>query len=202
MGPKPGMLISRRAVSSFWAILRDGAVTASDRLVEVAQLHHERRQRLTHDQRYRLVTRLDAIGQFAAVSRPLRRDHADLGQVPAQAVQQLRSLRNQHLPRLVTHHYGLVLQRAHADKSHRRPCHRLANHRRVRRVVLLPTHVGLHVSRRHHPGVMPKLDQLARPMMRRPAGLEPDKATRQRSEEFQQLASPDRLGHDNAPRRS
>jgi hypothetical protein len=37
--------------------------------------------------------------------------------------------------------------------------------------------------------------------MGRPAGLKPDKAGRQRSEEFQQLVSPDRLGHDNAPHR-
>ena len=47
---------------------------------------------------------------------------------------------------------------------------------------------------------MAKLDQLARPMMRRPAGLKPDKARRQRSEKLQQLVAPDRLGDHNAPR--
>ena len=47
---------------------------------------------------------------------------------------------------------------------------------------------------------MAKLDQLARPMMRRPAGLEPHQARRQRSEKLQQLVAPDRLGDHNAPR--
>jgi hypothetical protein len=48
---------------------------------------------------------------------------------------------------------------------------------------------------------MAELDEFARPMMRGPAGLEPDQATRQRSEELQQLVAPDRLGDHNAPRR-
>jgi hypothetical protein len=48
---------------------------------------------------------------------------------------------------------------------------------------------------------MTKLDQLARPVMRRPAGLEPHNTRRQRREELQQLAAPDRLGHNNASRR-
>jgi hypothetical protein len=47
---------------------------------------------------------------------------------------------------------------------------------------------------------MAKLDQLARPMMRRPAGLEPHQARRQQSEKLQQLVAPDRLGDHNAPR--
>jgi hypothetical protein len=46
---------------------------------------------------------------------------------------------------------------------------------------------------------MAKLNQLARPMMCRPARLDPNQATRQRSEELQQLVALDRLGHDNAP---
>jgi hypothetical protein len=47
---------------------------------------------------------------------------------------------------------------------------------------------------------MAKLDQLARPVMRRPAGLEPHQATWQRSEKLQQLVAPDRFGDHNAPR--
>jgi len=46
---------------------------------------------------------------------------------------------------------------------------------------------------------MAKLDQLARPVMRRTASLEPDKAGRKRIEELQYLAAPDRPGLDNAP---
>ena len=48
--------------------------------------------------------------------------------------------------------------------------------RRVRRVVLLPANIRLHISRRHHPRLMAEPDQLARPMMRRPARFKPDKA--------------------------
>ena len=47
---------------------------------------------------------------------------------------------------------------------------------------------------------MAKLDQLARPVMRRTAGLEPHQATWQRSEKLQQLVAPDRFGDNNAPR--
>ena len=163
-------------------------------------MHYERRQRLAHFKRDCLVASLDQLGQFAAVSGPLRRDDADFSQVTAQRVEQPRALRDQHLPRLVTHQRRLVLQRAHADKSHRGPRNRLADRRRVRRVVLLPADIRLHISWRHHARVMAKLDQLARPMMRRPAGLEPHQARRQRSKKLQQLVAPDRLGDHNAPR--
>src|SRR5208337_4526676 len=71
------------------------------------------------------------------------------------------------------------------------PRHRLADRRGIRSVVLLPANIRLHIGWRHHACVMAKLDQLARPVMRRPAGLEPDQTTRQRSEEFQQFVAPD-----------
>jgi hypothetical protein len=63
-------------------------------------------------------TSLDAIGQFAGVSRPLSGDHANLGQMASQPIDQLRALRNQHLARLVAHQSRLVLERAHANKPH------------------------------------------------------------------------------------
>jgi hypothetical protein len=46
---------------------------------------------------------------------------------------------------------------------------------------------------------MAKLDQFARPMMRRPAGLKPHRATWQRSEKLQQLVAPDRFGDHDTP---
>jgi hypothetical protein len=57
----------------------DDAVQPRYRFVEVAQLHHQRHQRLAHFKRDCLVTGLDQLGQFAGVSRPLRSDDADLG---------------------------------------------------------------------------------------------------------------------------
>ena len=47
---------------------------------------------------------------------------------------------------------------------------------------------------------MAKLDQLARPVMRRPEGFKPHQASWQRSDELQQLVAPDRFGDNNAPR--
>jgi hypothetical protein len=38
------------------------------------------------------------------------------------------------------------------------------------------------------------------PIMRRPGGLKPHQARRQRSEELQQLVAPDRFGDNDAPR--
>jgi len=44
-------------------------------------------------------------------------------------------------------------------------------------------------------------DQFTRPVMRRPAGLEPHQARRQRREKLQQVFTPDRFGDYDAPRR-
>src|SRR5271168_3224945 len=107
IGPKPGMLISRRAVSSFcasFAMLRSSRAIASSRLrnctTSGASASHTSNG---------IVAGLDQLSQFAGVSGPLRRDHADLGQVAAQPIEQLRALRDQHLPRLVAHQRRLVL---------------------------------------------------------------------------------------------
>jgi hypothetical protein len=64
---------------------------------------------------------------------------------------------------------------------------------------VLPTDVRLHIGRGHHARLMAEPDQLARPMMRRPAGFKPHQTRWQRSEKFQQLVAPDRLGDHNPP---
>jgi hypothetical protein len=67
------------------ALLRqlcDRSVEPRNRFVEVAQLHHLRRQRLAHYKRNCFVAALDQLSQFACVSRPLSRDHADLVKWP------------------------------------------------------------------------------------------------------------------------
>ena len=118
IGPNPGMLISRRAVSSFCAIFAIVGSSRTNAFIQTMKLMNEFRQRLAHFKRDSLVAGLDQIGQFAGVSGPLRGDDADLGQVAAQPIEQLRALRDQHLPRLVTHQRRLVLQRAQAHKPH------------------------------------------------------------------------------------
>ena len=47
---------------------------------------------------------------------------------------------------------------------------------------------------------MAERHQLARPIMRRPGGLKPHQARRQRSKELQQLVAADRLGDYDTPR--
>src|ERR1700732_1350593 len=71
---------------------------------------------------------------------PLILSGESLQQMPAKRVDQLRALRHQHFARLVMHERRLVLQRAHAGKAHRRPCHRFADPGGVGRVILLPAH--------------------------------------------------------------
>jgi hypothetical protein len=91
----------------------DGSIAARDLFVKGMQLTHERSERSAHTCRKRLVAfRHDEIRQFAGVFEPLRRDHAELSQMPAQCVDQLRALRNQHVARLVMHERRLVLQRS------------------------------------------------------------------------------------------
>src|SRR5580692_2258057 len=112
IGPKPGTLINRRAVSSFcasFAMLRSSLAIASSRLRNCTTSGASASQTSNGTVSSQ---GLDQLSQFAGVSQPLRSDHADLGQVPTQAVQQLRSLSNQHLARLVTHQHCLVLTRA------------------------------------------------------------------------------------------
>ena len=80
-----GMLISRRAVSP--------AARACNRRSSRATLARSRNcstrgASAPHTSNGIVSSRLDSSSQFAGVSRPLRRDHADLGQVAAQAVQQ------------------------------------------------------------------------------------------------------------------
>ncbi len=99
-GPKPGMVIKRRALSSPRAI---AAIVRSLRAISwsrTCRLTHERGERRAHAGRNCLVAfRFDDPRQFAGVFGPLRRDDPNLGQMPAKRVDQLRALRHQHFAR-------------------------------------------------------------------------------------------------------
>jgi hypothetical protein len=58
IGPKPGMLVSRRAVSSRCASFAMVVLKPRNRVVEISQLHHQRRQHLAHFKRDCLVAGL------------------------------------------------------------------------------------------------------------------------------------------------
>jgi hypothetical protein len=132
IGPKPGMLISRRAVSSFCASL---AMMRSSRAIASSRLRNCTTSGATASH-----TSNGIVSSQASMRRPTRgRVVAPAGRsrqprpVPAQSVEQLRALRDQQLSGLVAHQNRLVLERAHADKPHRRPAHRLSSRRRPRR---------------------------------------------------------------------
>src|SRR5208282_1646493 len=56
-------------------------------------------------------------------------------------------------------------------------------------IILVPLHIGPHVGRRHQAHSVAKRLELARPMMRRAAGLDTDQAPRQLLEECQDVAT-------------
>ena len=111
-----------------------------------------------------------------AFTRPVRGAPATLGQVQR--------------------HGSLLVSRLDRHKAHRRPHNRLADRRRIRRVVLVALDVGLHVLRRHQTYLMAKRAQLPRPIMRRRASLQADQTARQSVEERQNLRTPKLLAQN------
>src|SRR5881394_749765 len=89
--------------------------------------------------------------QLADIAQALRRDHAELGQMPTQSVHQTRTLAHQPLPATVQQHSSLLVSRLDRHKAHRRPHNRLADCFRIGGIVLVALDVRLHVLRRHHP---------------------------------------------------
>jgi hypothetical protein len=86
------------------------------------------------------------------------------------------------------------------DEAHRRPAHRLADRRRVRRILLVPPDIGFRVGRRDQPYVVAQSGQLARPVMRRGTGFHADQAARQLGEERQNLGAAQRPADRHRPR--
>jgi hypothetical protein len=133
--------------------------------------------------------------QPIGVLRSLRRHHADLRQMAAQRVQHPRAIASQQFARAMAHQLRLVLDLSHRHEAHVRPSHRLADRLGVDGVVLVAPHIRLHIGRRHQLHPVAHRDQRARPMVRRAARLDPYQTRRQRSEEGQQLAPPNRFDH-------
>jgi hypothetical protein len=89
----------------------------------------------------------------------------------------------------VQHQRTLLLDALDRYKTHRWPCDSLADRRRIGRVVLTALQVGFDIDRRHKPRVMPKLLELARPMVRRGTRLHANKARPQFGKELKNLRS-------------
>ena len=106
-------------------------------------------------------------------------DEAELRQMAAQRVDAHRSLLDQQLPGLVQHQHGLLIRALDRHETHVGPRHRLADRRRVGRVVLAALDVGLDVGGAINTTSCPIARKLARPIVRRSAGLHADAAGRE-----------------------
>jgi hypothetical protein len=124
-------------------------------------------------------------------------DDAELGQLAAHAVHQLRPLLHQQHPRAFQTARGLLLDALDRDKAHVRTAQRGADRRGIARIILVALHEGLHVSRRDQAYIMAQRTQRARPVMRRAAGLEPDQARRLLAEELLNLTTAQLLLNDD-----
>src|SRR5436309_1597704 len=94
----------------------------------------------------------------------------------------------------------LLLGRLDRHKPHRRARNRFANRFGIGGVVLVAFDVRLHILRRHQPHLMPKRAQLARPVMPRGTGFQPDQAGRNAAEERQHLSAPQSLPQNRPTR--
>ena len=120
------------------------------------------------------------LEQSSAVPlRPFAEMMPSSAMMPADRVRQHRALTHQKLPAPVQHQGGLLLFDLDRHKPHRWPRHRLADRRRIVRVVLAALEIGLHIARRHQPHRVAKRLQLAAPMMRRGTRFNANQARRQ-----------------------
>jgi hypothetical protein len=82
----------------------------------------------------------------------------------------------------------LLLGRLGRDEPHVRPGNRFADRLCINGIILVPLHIRFHIGRRHQAHSVAERSQLARPMMRRSAGLDTNQARRQLLEKCQHVA--------------
>lgn len=80
---------------------------------------------------------LDESGQQANIVGAVRGNDAELGQVTANGIDNLRPLADQHLPDAVDHEHLLLLLLLDRDESHGRPRHGFTDRFRIRSIVLV-----------------------------------------------------------------
>jgi len=95
------------------------------------------------------------------------------------------------------HQLSLLFDRLHLNETHSRSPHRLTNGFGVSRIVLVALDVGLHVFCWHQPHFVTELGEFSGPIVRRGAGLQPNKARREFFEKSYHLAAPELLSDDD-----
>ena len=156
------------------------------------------------------IVTIDAIGTQKAIAkkiidgcdaarnaRPAQPRALQNLEMPAQSVERRRALAGEQLAGPVAHQFGLFLNRTHRHEPLARPTRRLANRRRVGRVILVPAHIRLHMRRRDQPHLEAERQQLPRPVMGRRTSLHRHNTRRQLSKEGHEPAA-----RELAPRRS
>ena len=86
-------------------------------------------------------------------------------------IHELRALAHQPLALAHKHQGCLLIDRFRRHEAHMRPACRLAQRRRIGRIVLAARHIRLGKLWRDQPRLVPKPHQLTGPMMGRPARL-------------------------------
>jgi hypothetical protein len=97
------------------------------------------------------------------------------------------------------HQRSLLFPGFYRDEPHRWPRHRLADRRRIVRIVFAALQVGLYIARRHQLHCMTNGLQLAGPVMGRRTSLDANEAPRQTCEKLQHLRRLTRLRITTAP---
>ena len=153
---------------------------------QLANLIGEQSQQRPQPRRHRRV--IDQRQYLPQVLRSLWRYQPKLGKLAANSIRQRRPLSNQQLAYPMRGLRRLLLGRLNRYEPHLRPRQRLADRRRIRRIRLVPPHIGLDVLRRYQPHIVAQGPKLPPPMMRRRAGLDPYQTASQPAEEAQNLA--------------
>jgi hypothetical protein len=131
----------------------------------------------------------------------LRSDHAVLGEVPAQRVDDLGALADEQIARPEDHSRCLLSLALDGHEAHGRALGDSANRLSVGRIVLLPLDERLDVGRRDQPHFVTEFADHPCPVMRARAGFHRHTAARQAREEGEHLFTPQPLAqHDPSGR--
>jgi hypothetical protein len=129
------------------------------------------------------------VEQFGDSFAPDRGDNAELGKVSPDRIDHRGLLANKQMPCAVKHQAALLRRRLGGHKPHVGSGDSLTDGLCVSHVILLTLDVGLHVSWRHQPHRMAECLELARPVVRRGASLDPNQTCWQFLEERQDGAT-------------
>jgi hypothetical protein len=168
----------------------DQPVELQDLLLDPSQLSPECRETRTSYVRNSPVVQIgDDIEQFLDTVTPDRRNDPELGKMGPDCIDHRGLLADEQMAGAVKHQTALLLGGLGWYKPHVGPADRFANGLCVSRIVLLPLDVGLHIGGRHQPHGVTQCLELARPMVRRAAGFDPDQTWRQLLEKGQDVAT-------------